>query len=213
MGGTFDPFHRGHVDLGRAAVAAVGLTRLLVLPTNVPPHRAQPVASSYHRFAMAAMSVAGEASWEVSDLELQTSGFSYTTDTLARLAVAGLAPHELFFVIGADAFAEVETWKKYPAFLDQANFAVVSRPGCPVESLSERLPGLASRMVSGSRDHGVSTSIFLIDALTADVSSTAIRERRRSGQPIDGLVDVRVAHHIEQHRLYAPAYPDRCAET
>jgi len=212
MGGTFDPFHRGHVDLGLAAVSALGLTRLLVLPVNVPPHRAQPVASSHHRFAMAAMSVAGQSGWEVSDLELQTSGFSYSTDTLARLLTSGHDPRELFFVIGADAFSEVETWKNYPSLLDQAHFAVVSRPGCRVDILASKLPGLADRMVTWMESEvPYPTSIILIDAVTSQVSSTAIRQRLREGQSIEGLVVPGVAQHIEQHGLYAPDHSGRRA--
>ncbi|MGE4055414.1 MAG: nicotinate-nicotinamide nucleotide adenylyltransferase, partial [Vicinamibacterales bacterium] len=138
MGGTFDPIHGGHVDLGRAAVTALNLTELLVLPSSVPPHRPQPHASSHHRFAMAAMTVSRETSWRVSDLEFESPGPSYTTTTLDRLKDAGYSPDELFFVIGADAFAEVETWRNYPGLLDQANVAVVSRPGWRVSSLPAR---------------------------------------------------------------------------
>lgn len=213
MGGTFDPIHCGHVDLGRAAVAALNLTQLLVLPSNVPPHRPQPHASSHHRFAMAAMTVSRERSWRVSDLEFQAPGPSYTTTTLEHLKDVGFLPDELFFVIGADAFAEVETWRNYPGLLDQAHFAVVSRPGRPVTSLPGRLPSIASRMTFGTRRPGAATtSIFLIDAITADVSSTAIRERRFTGLDVNGFVDPLVAQHIEQHGLYTPSTLERREE-
>jgi nicotinate-nucleotide adenylyltransferase len=206
MGGTFDPIHRGHIDLGRAAVAALKLTRLIVLPSSVPPHRPQPLASSHHRFAMAAMTAAHEPSWFVSDLELQTSGPSYTTATLERLSDAGYDASELYFVVGADAFAEVETWKNYPALVDQTNFAVVSRPGHSTADLPVRLPSLAARMVSQANETRISrTSIILIHAVTADVSSTAIREKRAAGVSVAGLVDPLVAQHIERHGLYASA--------
>ncbi len=210
MGGTFDPIHCGHIDLGRAAAAALDLTRVLVLPASVPPHRAPPVASGYHRFAMAAMVVADLPSWQVSDLELRDHGASYTATTLTRLAAAGYAPFELYFVVGSDAFAEVETWKNYPGLLEQAHFVVVSRPGCPLDGLPSRLPQLAERMITRSAPpDDARTSIFLIDAPTLDVSSTAIRRRCARGLPIDALVDPRVRQHIEQHGLYRPAAPDR----
>jgi len=205
MGGTFDPIHRGHMDLGCAAESAIGLTRLCLLPVNIPPHRAQPFASSYHRFAMVALAVSGHARWQATDLELQHPTPSYTSSTLDRLHRHGYAPSELFFVIGADSFAEIETWKDYPAILDGANFAVVSRPGCSIEELPRRLPLLSSRMarapITASRD--AEPLIILIDAMTANVSSTAIRMRRASGEPITGLVDPRVEQHIEQHGLYS----------
>ena len=204
FGGTFDPIHRGHVDIGRAAEAALELTRMFVIPASVPPHRAQPLASSYHRFAMVALSVAGRHGWRASDLELRAGAPSYTSATFDQLHARGYAASELFFVIGADAFAEIGAWKDYPAILDRAHFAVVSRPGCAVSQLPGRLPVLASRMqppplAETSRPDPL---IILIDAPTADVSSTAIRERRAQGQSIAGMVDVGVQQHIEQHGLY-----------
>lgn len=205
LGGTFDPIHRGHLDLGHAAETALGLTRLLVIPANIPPHRPQPFASSYHRFAMIALAVTGRPAWQACDLELRSEAPSYTSSTLRRFHERGFAAVELFFVLGADAFLEIGTWKDYPDILDAAHFAVVSRPGCSVDELPHRLPALARRMARpllGAPTPGRPV-IFLIDAATADVSSTAIRQRRREGQPITGLVDLGVQQHIEQHELYA----------
>lgn len=203
LGGTFDPIHRGHVDLGDAAAAALGLTRILVVTSNIPGHRPQPGASSYHRFAMVALVVAGRPGWQASDLELHGATPSFTTDTLQRFQSEGYASSELFFIIGADAFAEIETWKDYPAILDRTHFAVVSRPGFSARELSTRLPRLAARMTAPA-DVGLRTepSIFLIDAVTADVSSTAIRRLVAAGGSIAGLVPPNVQQHIEQHQLY-----------
>jgi nicotinate-nucleotide adenylyltransferase len=203
LGGTFDPIHCGHLDLGVAVQQALQLTALLVVPAHIPPHRPRPSASAFHRFAMTALAVAGRPGWQASDLELLQSSPSYTEATFSRLHAEGFTAPELFFVIGVDAFAEIRSWKNYPAVLDGANFAVVSRPGWPVRTLRDRLPELAARMItpSGSESHrGV--SIFLIDAPTSDVSSTAIRQRRQSGQSIAGLVPPAVEQHIEQHGLY-----------
>ena len=96
-------------------------------------------------------------------------------------------------MIGADAFADIATWRDYPAILDAAHFAVVSRPGSSVEELPQRLPRLASRMVRPPLDplSQIEPMIFLIDAPTADVSSTAIRSRVAAGESIAGLVPSR----------------------
>jgi len=220
LGGTFDPIHRGHVDLGRAAQSALGLTQVFVVPTHIPPHRPQPVASPYHRFAMVALTVAGRAGWQATDVELGHDRPSYTSLTLRRFQERGFAPFELFFLIGADAFVEIASWKDYPDILDRAHFAVVSRPGCPVTDLPRRLPDLAARMTPPVLDpaaHGTPV-IFLIEAPTADVSSTAIRSRLAEGQPITGLVEPGVQQHIEQHELYTATVPgrhedDRSADT
>jgi nicotinate-nucleotide adenylyltransferase len=215
LGGTFDPIHCGHLEIGQAAAESLGLTRIFVIPSNVPPHRPQPYASSFHRFAMASIAVAGRSGWVASDLELRLDGDSpsYTSVTLQRFHERGYGPAELFFIIGADAFSEIGVWKDYPKILERAHFAVVSRPGSPVDDLPRRLPLLASRMARPPIDpmSQLDTLIFLIDARTSDVSSTAIRRRRAEGEPITGMVDRGVQQHIEQHGLYTSPVPGRRA--
>ncbi len=150
LGGTFDPIHYGHLGVAEAAEAALGLSRMYVVTANVPPHRRQPVASAFQRYAMVVLALGHRPGWRASDMELRIDGPSYTSDTLARYTQRGYQRDELFFVIGADAFAEIATWYDYPRILDAAHFAVVSRPGLSVDALPERLPALASRMVATS---------------------------------------------------------------
>jgi nicotinate-nucleotide adenylyltransferase len=211
LGGTFDPIHRGHLDVATAAQMMLGLTRMFIIPSNVPPHRPQPKASSFHRFAMVALTVAGRPGWRASDLELRAEPPSYTSSTLEQFHDRGYKPDELFFVIGADAFTEIESWKNFPAILDATHFVVVSRPGCAVTELRTRLPRLASGMADAPLDPDLHPRpvIILIDVPTADVSSTAIRQLRASGQAITGLVDLGVQQHIEQHGLYTSQMPGR----
>jgi nicotinate-nucleotide adenylyltransferase len=213
LGGTFDPIHRGHLDLGAAAEGALKLDRLFVIPSQAPPHRPPPHASSFHRFAMVVLTVAGRSGWRASDLELRTPPPSYTASTLKQFHQRGYRPAELFFVIGADAFAEIESWKDYPALLGYSHFAVVSRPGHQVHSLPVQMPHLARLMTNSAiGPESLDTpSIILIDAATADVSSTAIRELRGEGRPISGMVDLGVQQHIEQHGLYTSKLPGRRA--
>ena len=215
LGGTLDPIHVGHVETATAARRALALDRIIVLPSRVPPHRPQqPVASRYHRFAMAALAINGVEGLEESDIELCAPGPSYTADTLTRFRErSGLQASQIFFITGADAFAEIETWYRYPEVIDLSNFVVVSRPGFPVEHLRQRLPALAGRMVSlGQRtlDSGArpgaaaeSAAIFLVDAATPDVSSTDIRRRLAAGETVAGLMPPAVERHVFQHRLYA----------
>ena len=146
LGGTFDPIHFGHMGVAEAAEKALGLTRVYVVTANVPPHRRQPVASPFQRYAMVVLAVGHRPNWRASDMELRLEGPSYTSDTLGRYNQRGYERQELFFVIGADAFADITTWHDYPRILDAANFAVVSRPGLSVSALAERLPDLAARM-------------------------------------------------------------------
>jgi nicotinate-nucleotide adenylyltransferase len=211
LGGTFDPIHCGHFDLARVAQTELGLTKLFVIPSNVPPHRPQPEASSFHRFAMVAATVAGQAGWRASDLELRAVPPSYTSTTFQQFHQRGYGACELFFVIGADAFAEIESWKNYPTILDSAHFVVVSRPGYPVSSLRAQMPQLAPLLTnSGVAPESLARPmIILIDAATADVSSTAIRQMRAAGKPISGMVHPGVQQHIEQHGLYTSRIPGR----
>ncbi len=210
LGGTFDPIHRGHVDLGEAAHSALGFSTLKVVPLNTPPHRPPPVASGFHRFAMAALAVAGRSRWQASDLELTHAEPSYTAATLRRFHAQGFGPGDLFFVLGADAFLEIRSWKDYPSILDAAQFAVVSRPGFPVAELRQRFPDLAERMTTAANDRARTSgaSIILIDARTSDVSSTMIRQRCVEDRPLAGLVPDAVQQHIEQHGLYRSLIQD-----
>ena len=211
LGGTFDPFHCGHMDLARVGERVLDLTRLYVVPANVPPHRPQPFASTFHRFAMVSLAVAGHMRWQASDLELRSNETSYTSTTLRRFHQEGYSSSELFFVIGADAFAEIATWRDYPAILDLAHFAVISRPGLPVSDLRRRLPDLSGRMAPSPTDALACANpmIILIEARTADVSSTTIRERIAAGGSLASLVPAPVQQHIEQHGLYTSRRPGR----
>src|SRR5918993_3914439 len=109
LGGTLDPIPLGHLDAASAAREALSLDRVLIIPSHVPPHRSEPVSSAFHRFAMAALAVNGVDGLAVSDLELAAPGPSYTADTLVRVrqGFAGLPASQIFFIIGADAFAEI----------------------------------------------------------------------------------------------------------
>lgn len=205
LGGTLDPIHCGHMAAAVAARDALDLAQVLVIPSRVPPHRTvQPQASAYHRFAMAALAVSSEPRIDVSDDELRSEGPSYTADTLDRLHAGGLAASRIFFILGADAFAEIATWRRYPEVVDLAHFVVVSRPGHRIETLHERLPALAARMRPADEAVRASAgpSIYLLQAPTPDVSSTIVRQRLARGATITGLVPPLVEAHIVKHHLY-----------
>jgi nicotinate-nucleotide adenylyltransferase len=205
LGGTFDPIHVGHIETVLAAQRALALNPVLLMPARIPPHRERgPSASTFHRFAMAALAASELDGVMASDDELGTEGPSYTAVTLERLAARGLEPRQVFFITGADAFAEIESWYRYPAVLDLAHFVVISRPGTPVATLPERLPALTDRFCEPTRTGGVPArpSIFLVDAPTPDVSSTGVRERLQIGRSITGLVPRPVEAHIHRHHLY-----------
>jgi len=195
LGGTFDPIHNGHVAAAAAAQAALGLDEVTLIPSRIPPHRHDAVgATSEQRFEMARLTAAEHPGWSASRIELDREGPSYTFDTLTEL---GKASTQNFFITGADAFAEIATWSRYPAVLDLANFVVVARPGITLDSLRARVP-------SAFRDRpSASTRVILVEAHTPDISSTDIRRRVRAGHGLSGFVPDSVAAYIAAHRLYA----------
>jgi nicotinate-nucleotide adenylyltransferase len=208
LGGTFDPIHFGHLAVAEAAQRMLALDEVLLIPSLVPPHRAAgPAASPFHRFAMVAMVCGAHPYLVASDIELVRPGPSYTADTLRRLHAAGYAASQIFFLTGADAFAEIATWREYPEVLSLAHFVVSSRPGIPASELPARLPGMASRMLT-VRDDGVmvpdepAPRVYLLDCPTPDVSSTDIRSRVRGLQSIAGLVPPAIDRYIRRHGLY-----------
>ena len=208
LGGTFDPVHEGHLAAADAARRACSLDRVLFMPSHQPPHRpAEPRASAFHRLAMVSLAVASRDEFEASDLELRRPGPSFTADTLRDLQASGVGPWQIFFIIGTDAFAEIASWRDYPALLDLAHFVVIARPGQSFDALRDRLPGLAPRMrpagdVPGESPGGESCAIFLVNAATPDVSSTEIRERAARRLSLAGLVTPEVERYIREHALY-----------
>jgi len=101
LGGTFDPVHLGHMDLADAAHRALGLTEIVLVPSNVPPHRPQPITSAYHRFAMVAFAVQERPGWRAADLELRSEAPSFTSRTLDGFHHRGYRPTELFLCFAA----------------------------------------------------------------------------------------------------------------
>jgi nicotinate-nucleotide adenylyltransferase len=209
VGGTFDPFHLGHLAVAHAARFTLALDQVRIVPASIPPHRAaQPRTSAAHRFAMAALGIANQPGLFVDDIELAAGGPSYTASTLARFHALGVKASQLFFITGADAFAEIATWREYPRVLDLAHFVVISRPGRAAAALRRELPSLAPRMRDVGTGAGTAVlddtqlSILLIDAPTPNVSGTHVRELAAAGQPLTGLVSPLVAGHIVRHHLY-----------
>lgn len=212
LGGTFDPIHYGHLDAAEAARRACGLDTVLLVPARVPPHRtAAPCASDYDRFAMTALATEGRDALVACDLELRSGWPSFTSVTLERLGQEGITQSQLFFVTGADAFAEIATWHDYPAVLDRSHFVVISRPGHPATALRDALSDLRPRMreTAGADVKDASVGIWLVEATTRDISSSVIRERLMDGRPIGRLVPPAVARYITTHALYATRHAAR----
>lgn len=218
LGGTFDPIHLGHLSAARVAQDALRLTEVRFIPSHHPPHRpGAPLASGAARLAMITLAIGNISNWRALDLELRRQGTSYTYDTLTALHAEGLKPSQIFFILGADAFAEIRTWSRYPAVLDAAHFVVIARRGTALQHIPEEVPEIAPRVVSmdgaaegtasavpGLRQAEFSdrTRVIFIEADTPDVSSTMVRDRVRHGEDITDLVTGDVAKYIVRQGLY-----------
>lgn len=181
-GGTFDPFHRGHLEPVLHARGAMQWDRVLYIPAWKQPFKSdRETASGYHRFAMAALATRDYEQIYVDDIELQRGGTSYTVDTLAAL-------HERYrgatfdWIIGEDNVAQLPQWREPERLFAMARFVVLARG-------------------EGARRAPLPNVVYATTPLV-DVSSTVIRQSVREGKPIDAFVDPLVARYIHHYGLY-----------
>ena len=184
IGGTFDPIHFAHLFIAEEARIQCELDRVLFVPNAVSPFKTESdVSQPEHRLDMVRLAIAGNAAFEAARLEIDRPGPSYTVDTLSEIQRDRPAA-DLFFITGADAAAEFDSWHRPEEVLQLARLVVVSRPGYPVQR------------VDGSERFAV------IETIGFDLSASEIRQRVRSGLPIRYLTPDPVVEYIEQHRLY-----------
>jgi nicotinate-nucleotide adenylyltransferase len=188
LGGTFDPPHNGHVALARRAFDALGLERLVVVPVGEAPHK--PVGTDAEtRFRLTAAAFADLPDTELSRVELERGGPSYTVDT-AVWAEAEYG-HDVVLLLGADEFADFPTWREPDRILDHVRLAVATRPGIPHDRLEDVRAGL---------EHPDRVAFFELEPIP--ISSRDLRARVARGESIDGLVPAPVAGVIEEVGLY-----------
>ncbi len=192
LGGTFNPPHLAHMVCASEARAQLGLELVMLVPTGVPPHKPMDQEpGGEHRLQMCRLAAGGARSWlEVSSLEIDRDGPSYTIDTLREIH-ASQPGDELTFIVGGDVAWSLPSWREPEAILELATIAVAERVGARREDVRSRLAG----MVGAER-------ISYIDVPRLDISSSALRRRVREGRPLDYLVADPVADYIEQRRLY-----------
>jgi nicotinate-nucleotide adenylyltransferase len=192
LGGTFNPPHLAHMVCASEARAQLSLDRVLLVPTGMPPHKPMDdEPGAMHRLQMCRLAVGEHREWlEVSAIEINRDGPSYTVDTLAEIH-ATHPGDDLTFIVGGDMAWSLPDWHQPEAILEFASVAVAERTGARREEVRVRLAGMAGA-------HRIS----YIDVPRLDISSSALRRRVREGRPIDYLVADAVADYIDQRRLY-----------
>ncbi|MFQ5721435.1 MAG: nicotinate-nucleotide adenylyltransferase [Candidatus Aminicenantales bacterium] len=209
FGGTFNPIHTGHLKAAEDVQKKFKLKKVLFIPSYIPPHKeTSDVASPQHRLQMVELATSLYPQFVPSALEIEAKGKSYSIFTLRK--VKELYPKALiFFILGIDAFLEIDTWKDYQKVLEQCFFIVISRPGYRLEEGMEILGGrYKSRMYEASElgpiEEEVFSSfrIFLFDINSLEVSSSEIRSRIKEGRSIKGMVPEAVETYIYRHQLY-----------
>ena len=211
-GGTFDPVHRGHITIARSLLELFSLDEFIFLPAFHAPHKTDTKpTSAYHRFAMLMLASANEPGIFVSTLELDHAEKRYSVDTLAEI-VERDPDSEIFFVMGADSWMDIPTWREWETVLLMTNHIVVTRPGYPI-SFDHVTDAVRGRIVDTRRTStdatdvirgGSSPLIYITNAVEFDVSGTEIRDDVREDNRLDRADDVppEVAKYIEKYELY-----------
>ncbi|MCK5890245.1 MAG: nicotinate-nucleotide adenylyltransferase [Aeromicrobium sp.] len=189
MGGTFDPIHHGHLVAASEVQATFGLDEVVFVPTGQPWQKVdREVSPAEHRYLMTVIATAANPRFEVSRVDIDRSGPTYTVDTLTDIA-RQRPDADLFFITGADAMAQILTWRDHDEIFELAQFVACTRPGHDLdESMLAHLP----------QDR---VTVLEIPALA--ISSTDCRDRVRSGQPVWYLVPDGVVQYVAKHELYA----------
>ncbi len=191
LGGTFDPPHYGHLVLAENALVQLRLDRVLFVPAGQPPHKPKrPVTPAHHRAAMVEAAIADNPSFAMSSVDLERPGPHYTVDMLALLQ-REFPQATLYFLIGGDSLAQLDTWRRSDVIVQQAFLAVMKRPGCDVdlEALGEKITGLPERL-------------RWIDAPYLDISGSDLRRRVREGLPLRYLIPPAVEAYVRERGLY-----------
>ena len=196
LGGTFDPIHFGHLAIAEAARQELGCERILFVPARMPPHRPdRPIAAAGDRVAMVELAIAANPSFELSRLELDRDGPSYTVDTMRAIAATTAEP---WFILSAEAFADFLDWHQPSRILEVSRLAVLPRDGHAPPDLDSIRAALGAEAVE---------RIAVIDGPRIRLSATEIRRRAARGRSVRYLVPDAVATYIEDHRLYRSKDP------
>jgi nicotinate-nucleotide adenylyltransferase len=208
FGGTFDPVHAGHIAVAQAAQRRFHLDAIYFVPSSRPPHKSRRELTPFvHRYTMAALACAGHHGFAPSLAEAPAGGpphVFYTIDTVRRFRREHPDDH-LYFMVGADQFLGIPTWKNYEALLDACDFIVASRPGFRLDALRLVIPPEKLGRTTGHDPQKIvlrKSAVHLLSTVASHVSSTEVRQRLERKEAIHGLVPALVEEYILGQALY-----------
>ncbi len=208
FGGTFDPIHAGHIAVAEAAQKRFHLDTVYFVPSSRPPHKTKPALTPFlHRYAMVALACADHADFQPSTAEAPDGAAPhvfYTYDTVKKYRREHPDDH-LYFIVGADQFLEIPTWRNYEALLDSCDFIIASRPGFRVDALRLVVPPEKLGRTQSSDPNAIvlrKSTVHILTTVASHISSTEIRQRLASRRNIHGLVPPRVEEYILGQALY-----------
>jgi nicotinate-nucleotide adenylyltransferase len=216
-GGTFDPVHAGHMAVARGLLLLFALDEVLFVPAYVAPHkRDRRVSPALDRYAMLTLATQGEARFRVSAFELSAPERPYTVETLSSFRERAGEGVRLFFVMGADSWEEITTWREWERVLTLTDQIVVTRPGYELptahvtEEIRRRVADVRGRTreeVEAEVEESGGARVFLTDAANVDASATGVRAAVARGAwgELDALVAPAVAEYIKKYGLYRGA--------
>lgn len=204
LGGTFDPIHRGHLQLAEKAMEQLGLAKVLFLPTASPPHKTTGnVVSFEHRVKMIRLAIENDARFALLDIESKIPAPNYTVDTLSHVLEESKYHNECVFIIGIDAFLEIHLWKNYEKVLSTIHFIIAERAGYRSNELQEYLKLLNYKKNGNHWCNDIShKKIYYLDCDITNISSSEIRQKLAAGESLEEMVPSVVRRYIIEHNLY-----------
>ena len=205
FGGTFDPVHYGHLKPVEALANLIGLSRVIIMPNNVPPHRPQPEANSAQRKRMVELAIADKPLFSLDERELRHASPSYTAQTLKAWREEQGPTRSLAFIIGQDSLLSFPGWHDYETILGNSHLIVCRRPGYPLTMAEEKdQQWLEAHLTHNADDlHTLPAGkIYLAETPWFNISATLIRERLENGEACDDLLPAAVLDYIRQQGLY-----------
>ena len=202
MGGTFNPIHIGHLVIAEEVRFRFKLDKIIFIPAGNPPHKDyNNITAGKHRYQMTLLATMDNPYFDVSSIEIEREGITYTIDTITALREKCDKDVELYFITGADSIIELSTWKEVDKLLNLCKFIAATRPGFDIAKIEDKVKELEDRYKK---------NIYSLSVPALQISSTDIRNRIKQGITVKYLLPESVEYYINKHNLYRERTNDNC---